>query len=142
MIIIHATAFQYFQYFDSYLGITFISNGSISKGVKVLSDQALKAMYNLLSLLTKINVNIKTKLKLFYSLVKPILLYSSEVWGIYCPKEVDNIHIKFCKIILGLKTQTTNYAVLGGLGSIPLSVICQEKSLSNIILIKIKPINV
>jgi hypothetical protein len=59
----------------------------------------------------------------------PILLYSAEVWGIFCPKKVDKIHIEFYKTILGVKSQTPNYAVLGELRKFTLSVICQEKSL-------------
>ena len=46
--------------------------------------------------------DVKTKLKLFDSIVSPILLYASEVWGIYEYEHIDIIHIKFCKNILGV----------------------------------------
>jgi hypothetical protein len=77
--------------------VTFVSNGYIAKTAKILSDNALKAMYILLSLLTRIHVDIIMKLKLFDSLALPILLHSLELWGIYCPKEVDKIKINFAK---------------------------------------------
>ena len=73
--------------------------------------------------------DIKTKVKLFDSLVFPILLYASEVWGIYDYKHIDNIHIKFCKNILGVRIQPPNYSVYEDLDPYPLSVIAKEKSI-------------
>ena len=62
-------------------------------------------------------------------MIVPILLYGSEIWGVYDYKEVDKLHIKFCKYILGVRKQTSNYAVYGDLGRFPLSVIAKERSL-------------
>jgi hypothetical protein len=112
-----------------YLGIQFFYTGSMVNAVKTLSDQALKAYNNLLSVFSRIKLDIKTKLSLFDSLVVPILLYGSEVWGIYNCKEIDKLHLRFCKIVLGVRPQTSNAAVLGELGRFPLSVICKERAL-------------
>ena len=49
----------------------------------------------------------------------PILLYASEVWGIYGYNDIDIIHMKFCKLLLGVRKQTVNVAVLGELGRFP-----------------------
>ena len=68
-------------------------------------------------------------MKMFDSLVSPILLYASEVWGIYEYEHIDKIHILFCKNILGVRTQTPNYAVYGDLGRYSLSVIAKERSI-------------
>ena len=70
-----------------------------------------------------------TKLRLFDSVVAPILLYASEVWGIYGYDHVDKVHIKFCKKLLGVRVQAPNYAVYGDLGRFPLSVIAKERSI-------------
>ena len=40
------------------------------------------------------------KLSLFDKMIVPILLYGSEVWGIYGYKEIDKLHLKFCKRIV------------------------------------------
>ena len=112
-----------------YLGAKFYYNGNMNHAAKSLSEQALRAMNNLLSLFTRIPLDIKTKLSLFDTMVVPIILYSSEIWGVYDFKEVDKIHIKFCKTILGVKSQTPNMAVLGELGRYPLSLICKERGL-------------
>lgn len=64
-----------------------------------------------------------TTLHLFDTLVKPILLYNSDFWG--CLKmpnnnPIENVHMRFCKELLGVQTQTTNIGVLLELGRIPI----------------------
>ena len=41
---------------------------------------------------------------------------------------IDKIHINFFKNLLGVRAQTPNFAVYGGLGRSPLSVIAKERS--------------
>ena len=112
-----------------YLGIKFHYTGNLTKAVHALNEQALKAFNQLLSVFNKIELDIKTKLSLFDALVAPIILYGSEIWGIYDIKEVDKLNYKFCKIILGVRPQTSNAAVLGELGRFPLSVISSMRAL-------------
>jgi hypothetical protein len=71
--------------------------------------------------------------------IKPILLYGSEVWGIFnvtsaklsrtddihlndCYKyfQGETLHLKFCKSILGLNRKSVNHASLSELGRYPL----------------------
>ena len=73
--------------------------------IKALSEQALEAYNNLLSLFSRVTLDVKTKISLFESMVAPIILYGSEVWGVYNNKEVDKIQIKFLKHILGIRKQ-------------------------------------
>jgi hypothetical protein len=114
----------------TYLGINFMYTGNMTHAVKALHDQALRAYHNLMLLFDKVKFDVKTKLLLFDTMVVPILLYGSEIWGVYNYKEVDKLHIRFCKHVLGVKQQTPNYAVLGELGRLPLSVTCKERSLN------------
>jgi hypothetical protein len=51
------------------------------------------------------------------------------VWGVNVTAEVEQIHIKFCKKILGVKRQTPNAAVLGELGRFPMAIKCKERVL-------------
>ena len=67
------------------------------------------------------------KSELFNKMITPILLYVSEVWEIYCIKEIDKLHIKFCKYVLGVKTQISNFAVYE-LGRFPLYIKAIERS--------------
>ena len=82
-----------------YLGIKFTHTGNLSQAVKALSDQALKAYFSLLGLSDRVPLTVKTKLQLFDTMVVPILLYGSKVWGVYNFKEINKLHIKFCKYI-------------------------------------------
>jgi len=58
-----------------------------------------------------------------------MLLYGSDIWGIYNYKEVDKLHIICCKMVLGVRKQTMNYDVLGELGRLPLSSIAKFRSI-------------
>ena len=79
-----------------YLGINFKYNGSLADAVKLLSEQTLHAYHNLCYIFDKLQCNKKKKLSLFDKMIVPILLYGSEVWGIYGYKEIEKLHLKFC----------------------------------------------
>ena len=66
-----------------YLGVNFTSDGNLTSAVKQLNVQALKAYHSLLGVFDRVALDIQTKLSLFDSLIVPIILYGSEVWGIY-----------------------------------------------------------
>ena len=57
------------------------------------------------------------------------LVYGREIWGIYNYNEVDKLHIRFCMMVLGVKKQTVNDAVLGELGRLPLSRTAKFRSI-------------
>ncbi len=73
----------------------------------------------------------KCSFQLFESLVQPILSYGSEIWAPYllrnlnvnnfislCDKNPGELlHVKLCKLILGVHRKATNHAVRGDLGS-------------------------
>ena len=113
----------------TYFGINFTHTGNFKNAVKVLLDQALRACHNLLYIFDKLDCKIQMKSELFDKMITPILLYGSEVWGIYCKKEIDKLHIKFCKYVLDVKTQTSNFAVYGELGRFPFHIKAIKRSL-------------
>jgi hypothetical protein len=67
---------------------------------------------------------------LFDSLVKPILLYGSEVWGYENLKILERVHLQFCKRILNLRLSTPNVMVYGGLQvtKFNLNLVCRDIS--------------
>ena len=77
---------------------------------------------------TKLGVDFRKHIEttcLFDALVKPILLYASDFWGcLKLPKlnSIENLHIKFCKELLGFQIQTTNLGVLLELGRNPICI--------------------
>ena len=69
------------------------------------------------------NIPIKLALKLFDALVKPILLYASEIrepflnqdYDKWDSNEIEKVHLQFLKQILGVNRSTTNILVRGEL---------------------------
>ena len=87
----------------TYLGIVFTVGGSFAEAHTALAGQALKSIFALNKYVRKF-VNLKPKhvLDLFDKLVKPILSYSSEVWGFSQAMVIERVHLQFCKT-LGVK---------------------------------------
>ena len=107
-----------------YLGFIFTPSGEIVSGLKDLRDRALRAYHKLKH---KMGLHFRlhpfTTMSLFDSLIKPILLYSSDFWG--CLKmpnnnPIENMYMKFCKALLGVQKQTSNIGVLLELGAVPI----------------------
>jgi hypothetical protein len=63
-------------------------------------------MYEVLKIERMYKLSIKCLLVLFYKMNKPILLYGCEVWGFSNNDILEKKHLKFCKILLKLKTST------------------------------------
>ena len=76
-------------------------------------------MYEVIKKGRKHNISISCQLDLFDKLVKPILLYGCEVWGFGNNEISEPVRLKFCKVLLHLKTTTPNCIVYGELGRYP-----------------------
>ena len=73
-------------------------------------------------------------MKIFDTCVKPILLYGSDFWGcLPLPRNnpIENIHLMFCKHLLGVQRNTTTDGVLLELGRIPLSLYANTAAIKN-----------
>ena len=106
----------------NYLGIIFSKTGNFNLAKKRLVDKAVVSMYAVLKLGRKHNLSIKCLLSLFDKMVKPILLYGCEIWGFGKNDVLEKVHLKFCKMILNLKTSTPNYMIYGELGRYPVEI--------------------
>ena len=85
-------------------------------------DKAIVSMYEVLKLGRKHSLSIKCLLSLFDKMVKPILLYGFEIWGFGNNDVLEKVHLKFCKMILNLKTSTPNYMIYGELCRYPVEI--------------------
>ena len=106
----------------NYLGVLFNYNGNFFKARKKLVEQSQKALYSLYSKIRNINIPVDLQLKLFDTLVLPILTYSSEIWGFENKGIIEKIHLQFCKKILGVRSSTPNFMVYGELGRFPIEI--------------------
>ena len=102
------------------MGIKFNYNGKFGKTKKHLVDQARKAMFSLIRKARKLFLPIDIQLHLFDSMIMPILLYGTEVWGCENVDIIDKFYLKFCKSLLDVKQTTPSVMVYGELGALPL----------------------
>jgi hypothetical protein len=113
----------------SYLGVVFNYNNKFNKTAKKLYDQASKAMYSLLRKSRVSGLPIDTQIELFDSVVAPIILYNSEVWGTNNLAIVNKLQIKYYKLVLGANISTPTVMVLGDLGKCPLELNVKQRML-------------
>ena len=124
---------------SSYLGITFHKNGNFTEAVTRLKEKSNKAMFSLSqALYSGITFDPKLPLKVFDSTIRPILTYGSEVWCsqykhlLLKPNQIDkmmfeNINNRFCKFIMGLPRQASNFGIKAELGRPPIfSFMCAQ----------------
>ena len=114
-----------------YLGFTITSkNCSFLPTLEDLSIKAKRVIYAL-NRKTKISrYPIKLALKLFDTLIKPILLYGAEVWGPYTDfdyikwesSKIEMMHTQFLKRAIGCNFQSSNIMTRAELGVRPLLV--------------------
>ena len=118
-----------------YLGLVFTPSGEIKSALDDLRSRALKAYMSLKNKLgTCFKDYVDDTISLFDTLIKPILLYGSDFWGcLKCPKNnpIENLHMQFCRQLLGVQKNTTNYGVLLELGRIPLMIEAKCRSIKN-----------
>ena len=98
-------------------------NGKFFQAQKYLSDQASKALFALSKIFDSRMLCIEDKIKLFDALVQPILMYGCKIWGFHKANDIEKVHLKFLKQILGVRRQTCNIAVYGEVGRVPLYVL-------------------
>ena len=98
-------------------------NCSFLPTIKYLKTKATRALYSLNSKLNIYRTPIKTSLKIFDALIRPILLYASEIYEPYSKQDsskwdngdIERTHMQFLKRILGVNRSTTNILVRGEL---------------------------
>ena len=107
-----------------YLGLTINKKGNFSPTLEDLSCKAKRAIYSIKSKINIRFISIRTLLKLFDSLISPILLYGSELWEPYLNQgdekwdqnSIEKIHTQFIKSIIGVNRSTSNAMTRGDTG--------------------------
>ena len=118
-----------------YLGFVVTPSGEISTGLKDLRDRALRAYFKLKNTMGnyfQLYPNVTTHT--FDTLIKPILLYNSDYWGLLKEPNnnpIENMHMKFCKELLGVHRLTANHGVLLELGRVPIMIYARKNAIKN-----------
>ena len=134
-----------------YLGTIFTLSGSLKSTQRMLKTKGLKAYFSMTSSLDSRSVPKDTLMKLFDSLVLPVVAYGSNIWlaeskftstltrtdvrqhagAVSDPKPllpnisqdpVESLHLKFLKWTIGVGAKTSNTAVWGDTGKMPLAI--------------------
>ena len=125
-----------------YLGVVFHENGNLKVALHELRKKALRALFGMKRAIIKNKLSIKSLFILFDTLVKPVLLYGSQVIAPHCTltKSLANIlvstsetylnkfgrdvyekfHLKFLKWCLSVHNKASNAGCWGETGRVPL----------------------
>lgn len=108
----------------TYLGTIFNYNENFCSARKKIVDQSQKALFAMYRKIKNITLPVDLQLQLFDTLIVPILLYSSEVWGFENKYTciIEKMHLQFCKNLLKVRNSTPNFMVYGELGRVPLEI--------------------
>ena len=106
----------------NYLGITLNFNGKFQKTQNVLASQCKKSLNSLLAKMKNLHLNVTTQLSLFDTYIGSLANYGCEVWGSHPAYDLENVHLNFCKKVLGVKKTTMSMMVYNELGRMPLHV--------------------
>ena len=112
----------------TYLGLKLTQNGNFRATKQQLSEKALHALYKIRKKVDFHRLSPNIALKIFHSIISPILLYNSEIWGAFDndnlnkweTSDIEKVNIRFCKLYLGVNKKASNVACLGELGKYPL----------------------
>ena len=61
-----------------------------------------KSMHQNSASLKNHSFNVETQCAVFDTYVTSVLLYGSEIWGWHKSGDVENIHVNFCRKVLGV----------------------------------------
>ena len=79
----------------SYLGVQFSYNGKFTRTKIYVVEQARRAMFSVMKKARKLSLPVDMQLHLFDTMISPILMYGSEVWGIENIDIIDRFKLKF-----------------------------------------------
>jgi len=103
----------------NYLGTVFNYTGTFVLNQQTLAAKGLKSLNVLMHNVKQYCLKPSLTCQLFDSFVGATLNHSCEVWGFGKTKVIERIHLKFCKMLLNVKTLTSNMGVYGELGRYP-----------------------
>ena len=99
-----------------------------SKTIEMLSRQALKSSFCIFRYQRDFGqFHPKDMIKLFDSIVKPILCYGAEIWGYEYKSRIEQVHVKFCRKYCNLSSKTNSILALGECGRLPICITYMTK---------------
>jgi hypothetical protein len=97
----------------NYLGIVFNYTGTFILNQKTLAGKGLKALKILMHNIKGLNLKPCVTCQLFDAFATATLNYGCEIRGFSRSKDIERIHLTFCKMLLTVKSCCTNMSVYG-----------------------------
>ena len=117
----------------TYLGIPFGGKGTkvLGQAQAMAAKKGERACLALQRRCSELHIdNPHLKLQLFHALVKPVLLYGSELWGIGEKlHEIERVFTNFRRRILGVRRSTPTSFLWREMGEMPLQVIILKQAM-------------
>ena len=87
-----------------YLGVHFSASGVFNFAIDDIFKKSIKATFKLTKLTTTGEPSIKSSLRLYDHLIKPIVLYGSEIWGSFKTNSsaCNNLVVLYLKRFIGV----------------------------------------
>ena len=116
-----------------YLGLEFHADGKFDYARNDLTERANKAMFKLLSAFKHTRPSYKTSIHLYDRIVKPILLYGSEVcgykigryksyWNEFTKDVFEKCHLRYLRSMLGVHRRCPIVGIYGDTGRLPIII--------------------
>ena len=105
-------------------------SGSFLATKKHTAEQPSKAIFSLLRKIKCLSLPFDVQIDLFNKIVKPVLLYGSEIGGYGNFDIQERVQLRFYKYIFNLKNSTPSAMIYGELGVMPLAVHIQTRMIS------------
>ncbi len=121
----------------TYLGLKITSTGHFNLAINDLKDKGRRACYAIKHS-SNVDIPVRIWLKIFKSVIEPILLYGSEVWGPLVNQDfqkwdkhpIEVLHTEICKSILRVhRTPPPNNGRRDELGQFPLLIRIQKRAI-------------
>ena len=114
----------------TYLGVVMKYNKNFDSAVDKQVTQANRALNNLLVKASRLKLPADIILSLYNTLVVPVLLYGSEIWGVGDISKIELFERKFMKRLLKVSYQTPTCMVYAELGIMPVKYLVKQRILN------------
>ena len=112
-----------------YLGVVMSNNRRFLNASKNVYEKANKAMHLLYKRINNLNLPLDLQLKLFDSIILPIMTYGCEIWSYEDTKMFERIHNSFLRTIIKTRKSTPLYCLYGELGRYPIEISMKTRTI-------------
>merc|ERR1712035_109342 len=120
----------------THLGLNITPTGHFNLAINDLRDKGRRAFWSIKKS-SCIDIPVRVWIKIFQSVIEPIILYGSEVWGPLVTQDfekwdkhpIESLHTEICKSILKVHRNTPNNGCRAELGQFPLLIWIQKRAI-------------